>query len=176
VNQTNKELLDDTTGWILLPQLPDIDLSWRCEFDPPSSTCKVTFSFQKCWLCQCSLLFTFYILAVDRTNSLFVFNCLNFEIHIQRVNDRHYSDTGECAWYSECKGSYSVYYIDLTLLFVLIRHFNGHRKGKNANNDIQNITQKTKDWSIWIPQKTGRTWVLQKRELLSVLICDTDTL
>jgi hypothetical protein len=39
------------------------------------------------------------------------------------VNDRHYSDTGECAWYSECKGSYSVYYIDLTLLFVLIRHF-----------------------------------------------------
>ena len=39
------------------------------------------------------------------------------------MNDRHYSDTGECAWYSECKGSYSVYYIDLTLLFVLIRHF-----------------------------------------------------
>ena len=25
--QTNKELLDDTTGTILLPQLPDIDLS-----------------------------------------------------------------------------------------------------------------------------------------------------
>jgi len=44
------------------------------------------------------------------------------------------------------------------------RQYNGQRKkNKKTNNDLQNITQKTKDWATRSPQKTrGWTRVLWK--------------
>jgi len=35
------------------------------------------------------------------------------------------------------------------------RHYNGQKKDKRTNNDLQNITQKTKDRATRIPLKPG---------------------
>ena len=50
------------------------------------------------------------------------------------------------------------------------------KKGKRTNNDIQSITQKTKDLVTWTPLKTGSelNWLLTLHILITVVIFSID--
>ena len=53
---------------------------------------------------------------------------------------------------------------------------NAIAKRKRTNNDLQNITQKTKDWATWTPQKNSNNdgyvpfVVITNRPILSLLM------